>query len=119
MKTTVIVISTVKTYSDFNQNGFFIGTRDDLGGFLFAGGEHGCIGSEHDDLEIEAFVARMDLYIKYYEVQDIDVQYFCENYGSGFDPIELETNLRKTIWEIDGRSYAADYCAVNKNFCMV
>jgi hypothetical protein len=117
MKITVIVMSTVKVYSEFNQNGFFIGTRDNLGGFLLAGNEDGCIGSEYDDLEIEAFASRMDLHIKYYEVEDADLISFCQNYGNAPEPIESETNLRQTIFEIGGNNYLSQFCILNKNFC--
>jgi hypothetical protein len=105
-KITIIALTCGESYADFNTRGFFIGTREHLGDLFFD-------LNIDDDLRIDELAKGLDAGIRYYSVPMDAVSAFCHDYGTMPEPIELETNLRQTLFATDKGTFKSEYCTVN------
>ena len=93
-------------YSEFNQCGIFIGTRDHLGEtFSFL--------NQDNDQDIAKMVFDLNCRSIYYDVPDDQLAEFYQHYGYGIEPSDRMTLVR-TIFvtdEEDGPSRMVEYIA--------
>lgn len=102
----VIAMTLGESYAEFNERGFFIGTRDHFAlTFPFV--------TEHDDYQIAELAERFGATVKHYSVEDSAVTDFIRDYGSMPEPVENETFLRQTLFETTKGTFVAPYCKVN------